>query len=347
MATADLDVRTRERGDAARLVARTGPGLAVVLAATALAYGVNRLLPAVSAPVLAVALGALLTNLGGLRETVRPGIAVASKPLLRAGIVLLGLQLALPDVLGLGAGTLAVVVGSVAVTFTATRWWIGRWFGLSPARALLLATGVSICGASAIAAMNTVAGAEEDDAASALAAVTLFGSLAIVLFPFLGAGLDPAAYGAWAGASVHEVGQVAAIGAAAGTVAAGPAVLVKLSRVLLLAPLVALVSLGRRRAAAGGAGPAGAGGPAAPVVPLFVAGFLAAMAVRSLGVLPAEVVSGANTAATLLLTAALFGLGTGVDLRRLVRGGLPTLGAGLVSTALLMTLTYAGLVLVR
>lgn len=148
------------------------------------------------------------------------------------------------------------------MTFTATR-WLGRRLGVPPARALLVATGFSICGASAVAAMEPVADGDEQDTGIAIALVTLCGSLAILLLPALRGplGLDPTAFGSWVGASVHDVGQtVATADRVPGALTA--AVVVKLSRVVLLAPLVTGVSLARNRrlvVAGGGGVVAGAG----------------------------------------------------------------------------------------
>ena len=162
-------------------------------------------------------------------------------------MVLLGLQLALPQLLHLGLAGLAVVVVTVAATFTGTR-LLGRLLGVSPARSLLIVTGFSICGASAVASMEEVAGGDDDDTGVAVALVTLCGSLAILLLPALHGplGLDPVAFGSWVGASVHDVGQtVATANRVPGAVTS--AVVVKLSRVALLAPLVAGVALRRSR----------------------------------------------------------------------------------------------------
>ncbi len=154
-------------------------------------------------------------------------------------MVLLGLQLGLPQLLDLGLGGFGVVIGVAALTFGGTT-VLGRLLGISSARSLLIATGFSICGASAVAAMSEVAGGDEDDTAVAIALVTLCGSVAIVLLPALRGplGLDPGDFGRWVGASVHDVGQtVATANRVDGALTTG--VVVKLSRVVLLAPLVA------------------------------------------------------------------------------------------------------------
>jgi uncharacterized integral membrane protein (TIGR00698 family) len=220
--------------------------------------------------------------------------------------------------------------------------WIGRRLGLSPDLTLLTATGFSICGASAIAAMQGATDADEDDVAASVALVTIFGSIALVLWPLLQAPLDlpEEAYGAWTGASVHEVAQVVAAASPAGAAALATAVVVKLSRVVLLAPLLAVVSWGRRGTAArGGNGT----GRRAPLVPLFVAGFLAAIAVRSTNLLPDTALDVARTVTTVLLAAALFGLGSSVRVRVLAASGPRAIALGMASTLLLAAIALAGI----
>src|SRR5918995_275360 len=125
----------------------------------------------------------------------------------------------------------------VLATFFGTQ-WAGRRLGVSEGLSLLVATGFSICGVSAIAAARDVTVADEEEVAYAIALVTLCGTLAIVLLPALRGvlGLDDRSYGAWVGASVHDVGQVIATSSAVCGVAVATAIGVKLTRVLLLGP---------------------------------------------------------------------------------------------------------------
>lgn len=319
-------------------------------AVTVPALAVARLVP-VSALVLAIVAGAVLRNVGAVRASAQPGLTWSARRLLRAGVVLLGLQLSLPAVAALGVRGVVVIVATVAVTFGATV-LLGPALGVPRRLALLVATGFSICGAAAVAAMSAVVDPEgghegaDDDAATAVALVTLFGTLALVALPLLAGpvGFDDDAAGLWIGASVHEVAQVVAAGGAVSAAALAVATVTKLGRVVLLAPLVAGVGLvvRSRRVTAGptapAPGPASGRGPAPgpgygdvpavasratrpPLVPLFVLGFLAAVALRSTGVLPDVVLDAASWATTTLLTAAMVGLGAGVDVRRLRRTG--------------------------
>jgi uncharacterized integral membrane protein (TIGR00698 family) len=325
------------------------PGLSITAAAVAIAWTVNRFAPTVSPLTCAVLLGALAANLRLLPRGARPGLGFAGRRLMRLGIVLLGLKLALGDVVALGWQTLLVTVAVVLLTFLGTQ-WLGRRMGLPGDQPLLVATGFSICGASAVAAMNSVTDSEEDDVITSVALVTLCGTLAIVLLPLLQhpLGLADVPFGRWVGASVHDVGQVVATAQGSGPAALDQAVVVKMMRIALLAPLVASVAVARRRRGATAARRATAdavdtpGTARPPLVPLFVLGFLAMVAVRSTGILDAGQLNLSQDAANLLMAAGLFALGTGVDVRRLARTGGRAVALGLASWLLIAAVAYVG-----
>lgn len=304
------------------------PGLLVAGIGTAVAFGINSLLPAVSALTVAVVLGVGLGQF--LPDAARAGLSWATNKFLRVGVVLLGLQLGLGEVLGLGAGTVAAVVLTVLIAFFGTL-LLARAIGVSPGLGLMVATGFSICGASAIAAMDSVTSSDEEAVATGVTLVTLYGSAAIVLVPLIGAqlGMAPEHLGAWAGLGVHEVAQVVAAASPAGAAAVAIAVVVKLTRVVMLAPMVAGVSLLQRRR-----GLVADTGRRPPLVPLFVLGFLATMVLRTTGVVPAAVLSVSQLVTTLLFAAALFGLGSAVRVGALLRTGRRGLVLGAASTVL-------------
>jgi uncharacterized integral membrane protein (TIGR00698 family) len=313
------------------------PGLAMTTAGVGVSVLVNRLVPPLSALTVAVVIAALLANARMLPSSTRAGTQFAAKRLLRVGVALLGLQLSALEVARLSGSGLAVVLIVVIVTFFGTQ-WLGRCLGVSPGLSLLVATGFSICGAAAIAAMEGVGEADEEEVAYAITLVTVYGCLAIVLLPLLRAplGLGEVAFGTWAGASVHEVAQVVATASAVGSGAMASAVVVKLTRVVFLAPMVAGVGLARRRrdgVTAGNARP--------PILPLFVVAFLAMIAVRSVGVVPTAWLAWLKTIDSLLLAAALFGLGTNVDVAKLRSTGLRPLALGLLASIFVAAVAYA------
>lgn len=317
-----------------------GAGAAVVGVAVgvALAIAVHAVVPPVGVLTWSVVLGALAANLRLLPRASAAGLRLVMRRLLRVGIVLLGFSLPLTAIAGLGVPVVALVVVTLLTTLGATV-WAGRRLGLGEPRSLLVATGFAICGASAIAAMERTAEADEEDVTMAIAMVTLCGTVAMVALPLLQAplGLTDTQYGVWAGASVHEVGQVVAAAGPAGATAVGVAVVVKLTRVLLLAPVVAGVGLVRRRRR-----PVRDEGTRPPLVPVFVLGFLAASLLRSTGELPAGVLGVLGHAQTVTLAAALFAMGTGVHPGSLARGSGRVLLLATVSTLVVATVSLGG-----
>ncbi len=199
----------RHRPDAGRVIAVV-PGLALVTVGVGVSFVLHELIE-LSPLVIGVVLGTIVANTGLLRPALAPGIAFASRQLLRVGIVLLGLRLSFDEVRALGWETLVAVVSVVVFTFFGVQ-WLGRRLGLSAGLSLLVATGYSICGASAVAAMEPLSGADEEETAYAIALVTLCGSMSIFVFPAVGhaLGMTDQQFGTWVGAGVHDVGQVTA-----------------------------------------------------------------------------------------------------------------------------------------
>lgn len=323
------------------------PGIGLTLLITFVGFAVHDRFDAVSPLVASLAIGVALGNLGAVPAVCAPGVKFSAKKILRLGIVLLGSQLAVSQVVELGGAELAVVIVVVAATFLGTM-WLGPRLGVSRPLSLLVATGFSICGASAVAAMEGVAEADEEEVTYAIALVTLCGSLAIILLPALRSvvGLDAAEmFGAWVGASVHDVAQVIATSSTGGDSAVQSATVVKLSRVVLLAPLVAMVSIWLRTPRAGLTSKSTSS--KVSVVPIFVVGFIAMILVRTTGVLSDDVLSTLKTVEQWCLASALVGLGAEVRLAKLLRvGGRPLALAG-ISWGAIATLSLVGVHLVN
>lgn len=320
------------------------PGVAAAGLAALLSWGVHALAPAVplltAAVVLGIVVGQLPPAQRALGGVLKPGITLSAKRLMRIGVVLLGLKLSLGDIADLGWIAILTTVGIVVFGFAGT-FAIGRLFRLPGHQPLLIATGFSICGASAIGAMSSVVKPKDEDEATPIALVTLCGTLAIFVLPLFWhpLGLDAQQFGHWVGGGVHDVGQVVATAQIAGPAALAVALVVKLTRVLMLAPTVAIAAIVERRRHV-------VGDPSVarpPIVPLFVAGFLVAVLVRSFLPIPAPVTEAADTVQTILLAMALFGLGTAVRLRSLLGTGWRALATGLASWALIAGLALAAL----
>ena len=350
MATSTVEPRVRAH-DARPTTSRDrrgrqpAPGLVACAAGVAGAWGVHRMAGVVPLLTAALLLGVLTVNTGLLPEATRAGTRFAATTLMRAGVVLLGLQVALGDIAGLGWQTIVMTVVVLLATLFGTR-WLGHRMGLSARMSLLVASGFAICGASAVAAVKGVLGERaaddetERDAATAVALVTLCGTLAIAVMPAAGHLLGLSAYdeGRWIGASVHDVGQVVATATVVGPAALVPAVAVKLIRVAMLAPVTAAIAVRTRRGA-------GSGTRRAAVPPVFLLGFLAMVAVRATGTVPHAALDAASTTKDVLFAAALFGLGSAVRLGPLLRTGRRALLLGLASWALVAGVSYAGVLL--
>ena len=322
------------------------PGIGLAASVAAAAFVLKALgLPVVasfSPLMLAILIGMTVRNLVGRPEAARAGLAAALRTPLRLGIVLLGLQVTLTEILAIGWAGLAILAFAVSATFLFTI-WMGRQLGVPRGLTTLIAAGTGVCGASAIVAANTVVHDEDESVAYALATVTLFGTIAMLGYPVLASALplSELAYGLWSGASVHEVAQVVAAGFARGETSGEFATVTKLARVLMLAPLVLLMGLWAHRLSSR----SDAGTGRAPM-PWFVFGFLGMVLLAGTGWIEAEWRSSANLVTQALLAFALAAVGLETDLRKLVAQGWRPLVLGatatlfIASTTLLLTLLW-------
>jgi uncharacterized integral membrane protein (TIGR00698 family) len=287
-------------------------------------------LASLSPMILAIVIGIAFHNLVGTPARAHEGIKFGLRRILRLAIVLLGLQLTAAQVVEVGPVGIAIIAGTLAATFTLTTWF-GRLIGVDRKLTELIAAGTSICGASAVIATNTVTEAHDEDVAYAVACVTVFGSLSMFLYPLLPGllHLDAHAYGLWAGASIHEIAQVVAAAFQDGQRAGEFGTIAKLSRVMLLAPVV--LTLGwlaeRRRARMGGSQSSGR----APV-PWFILGFVALVGLNSIIAIPPEAKAWVVATTGFLLSVALAAMGLETDIGKLKAKGLRPLLLGAASS---------------
>ncbi|MEP9363368.1 putative sulfate exporter family transporter [Nocardioides sp. CN2-186] len=305
------------------------PGLALAALGGGAALLGHAFVPVLSPTLIAIVLGIVVAATGRLGDPSRPGLKVASRQVLRVGVALLGLQLLLPEIVALGWPMLVVIGGVVVVGIVGTL-GLGRLLGVPAERALLVACGFSICGAAAVAAVEGVRRSKDEDVATVVSLVVVFGSAAMLGLPLLavGVGFDPTAAGAWSGASIHEVGQVVVAGGLVGGAALQVAVAVKLGRVLMLAPVLAVISYRSRRTAV----------TRPPLVPAFVLAFVACAAVRTFLPVPAVVLDAAGWVQAGALATAMFALGCGLEPAALRRTGRPVLVLAAGATALVALL---------
>lgn len=344
----------------------------VVLVSAGLAEFVNNALGfdgLVSFILVAIVLGMVIRNTVGLADIFAPGVAFTLKKLLRLGIILLGIRLSLLDVAKIGVFGIPIVVGAVLTGLAVARVATKR-LGLSDRLGTLIAVGTGICGATAIVATAPGIRAKEEEVAYAVANITIFGIAAMLLYPFLGNfifGGDIVNTGMFLGTSIHETAQVAGAGliydqsfdVTAVPSVADIAVVGKLVRNALMVLVIPGVTfLHARLARREGELPA-EGTRILDMVPVFILGFLAMAAIRSIGdaaidsgslafgVFNAEawsdVTHGIRTWAEYTLATAMAGVGLGTSIKQLKGLGFKPFMVG-ITAAVAVGVVSVGLV---
>lgn len=210
----------------------------------------------------------------------QPGLEFCKKRLLRLGVAFYGIHISLQQIAEVGTGALLVDAVMLLSTLGLAYWLGRRWLGLDAPTSLLVGAGSAICGAAAILATEPVVRARPQQTAVAVGTVVLFGTLAMFLYPLIypWLGLSPRAMGIYTGATVHEVAQVVAAGVAMGDDVAQTAVITKLTRVMMLAPVLLVLGWWLSRKS-------GIRAVRAPL-PWFAFGFIAVVLFNSLVNLP-------------------------------------------------------------
>ncbi|HEY3394660.1 MAG TPA: putative sulfate exporter family transporter [Lacipirellulaceae bacterium] len=297
----------------------------------------------ISAIFVVVILGLAIRNLVGLPVIYSSGLKMCLRRLLRLGIILLGIRLSLLEVGRIGLAALPVVAGCILAGIVAVT-WIGRAMRLPRRLSTLIAVGTSICGVSAIAATGPAIDAEEHEISYAVAIITLFGMIALILHPFIAHLVfphHPELAGVFLGTAVHDTAQVA--GSALmyeqqynAPAALDYAVVTKLIRNLFMLAVIPVMTLAYHRSVASG----GRTTPLHKLVPLFVLGFLAMTALRAVGDLGdrpfgflsketwAAAVENMRSAADWCLVVAMAAVGLGTSLSQLRSLGWKPLVAG-------------------
>ncbi len=310
----------------------------------------------ISAIMMAILLGIAVRNLISLPAWFDPGIRFGLVRVLRFGIVLLGVRLSLGEVGAIGLKSLPVILGTVSAALILVT-YLARRLGLSANLGTLIAVGTSICGATAIVATAPTITAKDDEVSYAVACVTLFGIVAMLVYPFAGNVIfdgDPFAAGLFLGTSVHETAQVAGAGLVyqqfyGEAAALDTATVTKLVRNLGMLLVIPLMCIVHHRRNSGGEDPP----PWYTMIPLFVVGFALMSLARTVGdmgdlafgvLTPGQwstVVSTIKETAELCLAVAMAAVGLGTSIRGLVTIGFKPLGVGLFSALVVGVVSVA------
>lgn len=317
----------------------------------------------ISEILIAVLLGLYLRNWLGLGERVQAGVKFSIQRILRFGIVLLGLRLSLQDVVATGITALVLVTICITVALL-LAYFAGRIFRVQPRLAALIGVGTAICGNTAIVATAPVLEADEEETSFAVATITLFGLLAVLTYPTLGhwIGLSDQNFGLWAGTAVNDTSQVVAVGSIFSQAALDVAVIVKLTRNTLMAPLIVLLGLLYSRGSHKQMNNKATTDKRinwGKAIPGFVVGFLIMSLIRSLGVamgwLPqnvshpgnlqfaADVLIALDEISKFAILMALAGVGLNTDLASLRRLGIKPL---IIGTCVAIVLAVVSLSLI-
>jgi uncharacterized integral membrane protein (TIGR00698 family) len=331
-------------------LARLAPGvlLCVVVAAISVAGAAveTRLFghPIIEALVLAILVGMAIRTAWTPPAAMAPGVSYTAKQVLEAAVFLLGASVDLPLLVRAGP-SLAIGIVLLVVLGLSASYGIGRALGLPHRLAVLVATGNSICGNSAIAAVAPVIRAEREHVASAIAFTAILGVVVVLGLPLLRypLHLNFYQYGVLAGLTVYAVPQVLAAAFPVSALSGQVGTLVKLVRVLMLGPVVVFFAIreGRRAEAGDATRPAF---QLTRFVPWFIIGFLALAALRSTGAVPGVVIDWTKSISGWLTVAAMAALGLGVDLRAIRRVGAPVIAT---VTGSLLVLLVLGVSLIR
>ncbi len=303
----------------------------------------------ISAIMMAILLGILIRNTITLPVMFQAGIRFGLVRVLRIGIVLLGIRLSLYEAGEIGLKSLPVIIGSVTAALLVVT-YLARKLGLSGKLGTLIAVGTSICGATAIVATAPTIAAKDDEVAYSVACITLFGVIAMLLYPFAGHWIfDGVAdkSGMFLGTSVHETAQVVGAGLVYQQYYDDPgaldvATVTKLVRNLGMLLVIPLMSIVYHRNHSDGTEPP----KWYTMVPLFVIGFACMSLIRTVGDMgdPAfgfldadaweKAISYTKKTAELCLGVAMAAVGLGTSVKGLKAIGLKPLGVGLFSAVL-------------
>lgn len=321
------------------------PGLAIAVAVAVVAGLLGQLAPIVGGPVFGILLGLLAATLIRplRRERWTAGYRAAGTLILQSSIVVLGTGLSLQQVAQVGGSSLPIMLGTLAVALGGAA-LVGRALRLDADTRTLIGVGTGICGASAIAATTAAIKPKESDVAYAIGTIFTFNIAAVLLFPPIGhlLGLGAHSFGLWSGTAVNDTSSVVAAAASYGGGAESYAIVVKLTRSLMIIPIVMVLAALRAKRERG----TGAGAPSRMpwrrMVPPFLIGFVVAAGLDTIGAIPSAWHPSLSILGTFLITVALAGIGLNLRFaemrkagpRPLLLGGVLWIAVGLTSLGL-------------
>jgi uncharacterized integral membrane protein (TIGR00698 family) len=317
------------------------PGFALIGFLVAIAFQINQFQAAISPLALCVAFGFLVANFMKWPTYATAATKFSSKTILRIGVALLGAQVSVISLQEIGIKGVITVLAVVTFTIFGIL-GLSKLFKMSGDLGLLIGVGFGVCGATAVAAIKPQTRATEEETSYAIALIALCGTLSIFILPLIGLGLnlDTREFGSWAGAAVHDVGQVVATASVWGDDADRYAIVIKLARVVLLAPIVLILSIRHRRWLTS-QNKQGVKSAKVPLIPYFVLGFMAVATLNNL----VDINEGLHESIVLVskvaLGAGLVALGSGVRWKAIRAIGPRPLAMGMLAWVLVAGVALA------
>lgn len=311
------------------------PGIALAAVIAVPAWYIGKLVPVVGSPVLGILFGMILA-FWKRPELLNEGISYTSKKLLQYSIILLGFDMNLFNVFKTGKQTLVLMAFTLTASFL-TAYFVGKLLKLDGNTKTLIGVGSSICGGSAIAATAPVIHADDEEVAQSISTIFLFNVIAAFLFPFLGhvLGMSDQSFGLWAGTAVNDTSSVVAAGYTFSNAAGNLAVIVKLTRTLMIVPVTLVLAIYTSHKAKGNQKGSYS---LVKIFPWFVLGFIAASVINTFVALPAGMGSFLAQAGKFVIVMAMAAIGLNTNLVKLVKnGGKPILLGGICWAVLAIT----------
>lgn len=287
--------------------------------------------PSLGEVTLAIILGLLVGNVFRLDKKYSNGIRFVEKKLLSIAIMLMGLKLEMSVLVDIGVSSILIIIIMVLTTIV-TGSLIGKLFGLSKSFSLLLGIGNGICGSSAIAATAPIISDNEEEIGLSVSVVNLLGTIGIFLLPAILSVLnfsEPTS-GLMIGSTLQATGHVVAAGFSVSDLVGRVATIVKMSRILMLGPVVLFLSLFFSKRADNK--------NSKVAIPPFILGFFVFSIIGTLNILPVEILEYLKTLSKLFLTIAMAGVGLKIRVSSLVNQGPKALLVGIIIFAVQIAL---------
>lgn len=295
------------------------PGIGVAALIAVPAWLLGKAVPVVGSPVFGILLGMVLA-FWKRPSLLNDGIQYTSKKLLQYSIILLGFDMNLFNIFKVGGQTLILMCFTLTAAFV-TAYVAGKLLKLDGNVKTLIGVGSAICGGSAIAATAPVIHANDEEVAHSISTIFLFNVIAAFLFPFLGhvLGMSDQNFGLWAGTAVNDTSSVVAAGYAFSNAAGNLAVIVKLTRTLMIVPVTLVLALYTSKKAKGNQQTGSYS--IAKIFPWFVLGFIAAAVINTFLPMPAGMSSFLSQAGKFVIVMAMASIGLNTNLVKLVKSG--------------------------